>query len=183
MRQMTPNLLFVRHSVSVAMVAAAAGTTLLLFVLTVSPQWGVFTVDGSSMAPAYERGDLIITKRAAASTLTAGDSIVFLPPWTAAAGQPVVHRLVAISAVRDKALAFTRGDANLVADPVPLDVTAGADVVRLHVAGLGKWLNLFAGPLAVALAATIGVALAGFAGTRTGYPGTLRRSAPANGST
>ena len=83
---------------------------------------GVLLVQGSSMEPSVSSGDVIVYRRGA-TILEAGDLVVFEHRDAL-----VVHRVAAL--LRDGTLR-TRGDANPVADAVPLDASAVRGEVRI----------------------------------------------------
>lgn len=67
-----------------------------------------FPVSSNSMVPAFERGDLVITR--AVQALRIGDTITFRKY-----GQLVTHRVIALG--REPGTFETRGDANTASDP------------------------------------------------------------------
>jgi signal peptidase I len=92
--------------VSKGTIAYVAAFALLLF-------WAFFVqadtrrVDGTSMLPTLEGGDLVVIQSASISQIHIGDIIVYGPPCSAL-GESVVHRVVNITAEG----LITKGDNN-----------------------------------------------------------------------
>ena len=87
------------------------------------------TVLSGSMSPHLPVGTLVVTERVSASSVRAGDVIVFPKPGRT--DQTVIHRVVRIAPTGDGALqAHTRGDANAGEDPWVLRVSPDTRVDR-----------------------------------------------------
>lgn len=69
-------------------------------------------VDGTSMLPTLEQGDLVVIQSVPFSDLKVGDIIVYSPPCSAT-GESVIHRIVNVSGDG----VITRGDNNGYTDP------------------------------------------------------------------
>jgi signal peptidase I len=90
-----------------AMLALVAGPRLL--------EYRTLTMLTDSMAPAIERGDLVVVVPVDPHTLTAGDVITYHAPLP---GRPVVtHRIEQVQRGGDRPVLRTRGDANRAGDP------------------------------------------------------------------
>ena len=72
-------------------------------------------VDGTSMLPTLEEGDLVVVQSVPFSDLSVGDIIVYDPPCSAT-GASVIHRVVGLSGDG----VVTKGDNNGYADPGPI---------------------------------------------------------------
>ena len=102
---------------------------------------GASAVLSDSMAPAYQRGDLVVTRRVDASSLQVGDVPVLLAPGR---DRPVVHRIVERRGTAGSPVVRTKGDANPAVDAHTSRVTGDTvPVVVALVPGLGR---LAAGP-------------------------------------
>lgn len=131
--------------------AGPDGRLVALLALAVGQLWftsgilGVapFVVQGTSMLPAYQTGDLLIARRVEPATLAVGDVIVFR-----VGSRDVVHRIVAIDDAHGRWFT-TRGDNNPSNDePVPAAAVRGLVVLRVPHAGTPAiWLSRAAGTL------------------------------------
>lgn len=140
-------------TVITAGIAATAG---FLAVLSTGADWRAYTVQGGSMEPQYEQGDLIITSTAGAEDVQPGEIIVFKADWASNKyDQRVVHRVAAVGTIQGLPIAYTRGDANAIADPRPVDLTGDVRVVKFSIPAGGLWLRLLLGPVIVAVLATL----------------------------
>jgi signal peptidase I len=95
---------------------------LVAVALVAAATHGILLVQGGSMEPSVSSGDVIVYRRGA-TALEAGDLVVFEHRDAL-----VVHRVAAL--LRDGALR-TRGDANSVADVVPVEAAAVRGEVRI----------------------------------------------------
>jgi len=86
-------------------------------------------VTSNSMSPGMSAGDLVIVRSAHADRLAAGDVVVF-----ESEGRNVIHRVVAVNP--DGSLT-TQGDANAVADQVPVDPASVSGVAGGAIPYLG----------------------------------------------
>ena len=104
-------------------------------------------VQSDSMAPTFNKGDLIVIKKCDTSKLEVGDIVTF---HTIIDNEYALntHRIVAVEAAADGAPIYrTKGDANPVEDAAPVPA---ADVVGRVVfvsAGLGVVVSLLTNPL------------------------------------
>lgn len=79
----------------------------------------LFTVVSGSMEPEYEIGDVLIAKEKDPSTIKVGDAISYLGTIGQFNDKVITHRVVNIEKDSDgKFLFHTKGDANLIEDPV-----------------------------------------------------------------
>lgn len=140
------------------------GAAAFIAVFTLNADWRAYTVQGGSMEPHYQQGDVIVTSAARADAVQPGQIIVFTADWASEKyEQRVVHRVAAVGTINDIPIAYTRGDANAIADPRPVDLRNDVRVVRFSLPADGIWLALIAGPLTVAIAATFAAGLTGAA--------------------
>jgi signal peptidase len=94
---------------AVAVATVAAGLVLVPALLG----WERYAIVSGSMAPAYDRGSLVLADVVSTSELRVGDVITYRPPPGAGPDHLVTHRIVEI---RGDVLR-TKGDANRTADP------------------------------------------------------------------
>ncbi len=104
------------HICGVALAVALFSTCLgLLAVRTLG--MGTFVVTGSSMEPAISKGALVIVEPVSPTAVNRGDIITFEHY-----GQMTTHRVIAIDGSNAASPIFTtKGDANTVADPEPVN--------------------------------------------------------------
>lgn len=150
---------------------AAAGLLLLAALLSLAAK-GVrpLAVAGDSMAPAYHRGDLLLTVPAPAGQVEVGDVVV---TRRAASLPRVAHRVTAVRAEGGAVSLTTRGDANRAADPHPVRVEGTVRRVQAHLPLLG-WP-------ALARASPAGLAVLLGAGLLVGGVALLRRAVTSRG--
>lgn len=128
------------------------------------PDLRAYTVQGNSMQPVYEPGDLIITSTKGARSVQPGEIIVFVADWASDKyDHRVVHRVAAVGEIDGHRIAYTRGDANLIADPVPVDLAGDVRVVHYKLHAGGIWAELLIGPILLAIVATLGAGTIGAA--------------------
>lgn len=147
----------------VTAVAAAIGVAASLGIGT---GWRAYTVYGGSMQPQYAQGDLIFTSSSSVGNVKPGQIIVFTADWASEKyEQRVVHRVAAVGTVDGVPFAYTRGDANSVDDPLPVDLRSeDVSVVRFSVSNGAFWMDVITAPYSLALIfATLGIAVAGIA--------------------
>ena len=91
----------------------------------------VVAVNGHSMGQAVPDQSIVVTRRVPGNSLQAGDVVVFSAMWPDRAGRAtnVVHRLNVIASNPTGLMGYTSGDANLLADPLPVDLTANQALV------------------------------------------------------
>ncbi len=152
-----------------AVIAAVIG---IVAGFSIGTGWRAYTVHGGSMEPHYQQGDLIVTSALDARSAEPGQIIVFTADWASERyNQRVVHRIIAVGSADGVPFAYTRGDANTIDDPQPVDLTASSvRVVRFSVSNGAFWLAQLTAPYALAGF----VALLGLAATtvlmKTGLP-------------
>ncbi|MDO4996555.1 MAG: signal peptidase I [Bacilli bacterium] len=79
----------------------------------------LFTVVSGSMEPEYEIGDVLIAKEKDPATIKVGDTISYLGTIGQFNDKVITHRVVNIERDKDgKYLFHTKGDANLIEDPI-----------------------------------------------------------------
>ncbi len=77
----------------------------------------IFEVASESMTPEYQIGDVILVKKADASTLRVGDDVTYLGKKSNLAGLTITHRIIEQREEDGKYFFTTKGTANEVADP------------------------------------------------------------------
>ena len=164
----------IRASVTVALIA--------LWMVTLRPQWlgGPATfviVQGDSMLPVYELGDLLVLHSQPAYAV--GDPVAYrVPAGEIGAGRLVIHRVVEIT---DNAF-HLQGDNNPAPDPWHPTQADVAGSVVLRVPGAGRLVAMLLNP---AVAGAIAAAVVVMAGLMRGPLGkgatrpSLRRPSPA----
>jgi signal peptidase I len=159
-----------------AVIAVTAGAAAgVMMSLSLGPGWRAYTIEGSSMEPALSHGDLIITTVQPAESIEPGQTAVFVADWASEkTDRRVAHRIAAVGQVGGRVIAYTQGDANLIADPAPIDVTNGARVMSFHIPGGGKLASVFGFPFILAVVSTFSAGLAGMTLSSL-LPGAQRR--------
>ena len=120
------------HICGVALAVALFSTCLgLLAVRTLG--MGTFVVTGSSMEPAISKGALVIVEPVSPTAVNRGDIITFEHY-----GQMTTHRVIAIDGSNAASPIFTtKGDANTVADPEPVNFPGQVGTYRASIPLLG----------------------------------------------
>ena len=91
-----------------------------------------------------------------------GQIIVFVADWASDRyAHRVVHRVAAVGEIDGQSIAYTRGDANEIADPQPVDLSGDVRVVRFSIAAGGVWAQLLAGPFVAAVLTTLAAGVLG----------------------
>lgn len=78
----------------------------------------LFTVVSGSMEPSYEIGDVLIAKEKEASKIEIGDTISYLGSIGQFSDIVITHRVIDIDVKDGKYYFHTKGDANLIEDPL-----------------------------------------------------------------
>ncbi len=135
---------------TVGALVAVAGLPMLI------PGWGATAIETGSMAPAIDRGDVVVLRPVDRDEADRGTVIRF--PASEDAGS-IVHRIVAVDP--EAGTWTTRGDANRVDDRVVVPMDAADGMAALLVPGAGHTVLLVRqGQLAPAAAlAAIGLVL------------------------
>jgi signal peptidase len=96
---------------------------------------------GGSMGSTAPMGSVAFIKDVPAESLQVGDVIVFRPPSSGEARQPVMHRIVSVEEADGQRVIKTKGDANESADPWELRLTGegGRLVFVVPYAGYLLW--------------------------------------------
>lgn len=109
------------------------GVALAAFVLVVCLQrfsnnkisffnYRMFTVVSQSMTPQYDIGDVLISKETKPSKIEEGDVISYLGSYGDFSGKVITHRVVGVEKRADGKYYFrTKGDANIVEDPIVME--------------------------------------------------------------
>lgn len=110
--------------------------------------WQLQSVQSGSMSPTFSVGSLLVVGQVDPADVEPGMAITFEDP--AAAGKLVTHRVVKVAPGQE--LAFvTKGDANAVADPVPVPARLVRGRVLWQVSQLGTLLDWLQWPRSFAL--------------------------------
>ncbi|MGQ9572793.1 MAG: signal peptidase I [Dehalococcoidia bacterium] len=96
---------------SVALLAVLASVGARLF------GYSPYVMYGGSMGSAAPMGSVAIIEDVPAQSLKVGDVIVFRPPSSGKAREPLMHRIISIKEVDGQRVVRTKGDANESADP------------------------------------------------------------------
>jgi signal peptidase len=96
---------------AVALVAVLASVGARLF------GYSPYVMYGGSMGSTARMGSVAFIEDAPAESLHVGDVIVFRPPSSGQARQPVMHRIISIEEADGQRVLRTKGDANESADP------------------------------------------------------------------
>ena len=109
------------------------GVALAAFILVVCMQrfsdnklslfnFRLFSVVSQSMVPVYDIGDVLVAKEQDPSTIKEGDIVSYLGTTGSFANKVVTHRVVNIEKREDGKYYYrTKGDANLVEDPIVME--------------------------------------------------------------
>ena len=76
-----------------------------------------YVMYGGSMGSTAPIGSVAVIEDVPAESLKAGDVIVFRPPSSGEAREPLMHRIISIEEVDGQRVVRTKGDANESADP------------------------------------------------------------------
>lgn len=128
-------------------VRAAFGLAMLMVVFAALP--GVFrlvdlqivAVNGHSMGQSVPDGSIVVTRAVGGDLLRTDDVIVFRAGWLEgnAGTTNVVHRLSLIVPTPKGLMGYTTGDANVVADPLPVNLRGEVSVVKAVVPYVGNF--------------------------------------------
>ena len=102
-------------SLALAAILASVGARLFGY----SP----YIMYGGSMGSTAPVGSLAFIEIVPAESLNVGDVVVFRPPSTGEAREPVMHRIISVGEVNGQQVVRTKGDANESADPWELRLT------------------------------------------------------------
>ena len=109
------------------------GIALAAFILVVCMQrfsdnkisffnYRMFTVVSQSMTPKYDIGDVLISKETKPSEVKEGDVISYLGSYGDFSGKVITHRVVGTELREDGKYYYrTKGDANIVEDPIVVE--------------------------------------------------------------
>lgn len=109
--------------VATAVLLLTCVTAIAAAIALATNQLRVVNVLTGSMNPAIPVDTLVVATPVAASAVTVGQVLVFMPPadYTTPGARPVVHRVASIATVDGVVEIRTKGDANSVVDPWTLD--------------------------------------------------------------
>ena len=123
--------------------AVAALGALAVAILVVALRIGFSPVLSPSMSPAFDAGDLLLTRPVPAADVQVGDAVVL--PRPDAEGERYVHRVIELEPGSAGPVVLTKGDNNPAPDPQRLRITsAEVPVVVGHLPEVGR-LSLAAG--------------------------------------
>ncbi len=103
------------ENVVFAVLFVAVVILLISVIMGTSP---FFFVQGISMHPTLENGDLIVIDRTPFDNLKIGDIIIYNKPEMYP--EPVVHKIIKITFINQEEFLFTKGDNNQFQDPLPI---------------------------------------------------------------
>ena len=111
----------------------------------------VFVLDGHSMEPTIVAGSLVVAHEVAVDDLEIGDVALFRVGWLKpGVDVTAAHRITDMVAEDGGLLAYTKGDGNKIADPIPTLFEGSAVRADFTVAN-GSQLIRFAGLVGVSL--------------------------------
>ncbi len=111
-------------SSKIGLLIEIAGTAAIiaLIILSISGSFMFAVVEGRSMEPLLQTGDLVFVIKASPDNIHVGDVVVYKRPN----GEYVIHRVIEIIGNGDSMLVVTKGDNNPVPDGnIPIDWVAG----------------------------------------------------------
>ena len=115
------------------LIRVIVGVALAAFILVVCLQrfsdnkialfkFRLFTVVSQSMLPVYDIGDVLIAKEVEPSKIKEGDIVSYLGNYNNFDGKVITHRVVNVEKRADGKYYYrTKGDANLVEDPIVME--------------------------------------------------------------
>jgi len=159
-------------AVSVALVAILAIVGARLF------GYSPHVMYGGSMGSAAPLGSVAFIEDVPAESLNVGDVIVFRPPSSGEARDPVMHRIVSIEEVDGQRVFSTKGDANGSADPWELRLTGEGGRLVFFVPYVGYPLWFLQTPIAWAALILPLAACLGFVALRRIWAPAGSRDAP-----
>lgn len=91
----------------------------------------VTAVNGHSMRQAVPDHSIVVTRPVSGDSLRTGDVVVFSARWLdgTAGATSVVHRLSLITSAQAGSVGYTTGDANVVTDPLPVNLSMNQALV------------------------------------------------------
>jgi signal peptidase len=159
-------------AVSVALVAILAIVGARLF------GYYPHIMHGGSMGSAAPLGSVAFIEDVPTESLNVGDVIVFRPPSSGEAPEPLMHRIVSIEEVDGQRVFSTKGDANGSADPWELRLTGEGGRLVFFVPYVGYLLWFLQTPIAWAALILPLAACLGFVALRRIWAPAASRSAP-----
>lgn len=150
--------------VSICLIAASV-LVLLSVVLTPAGQvprvmgYSVLRVLTGSMKPEIPQDAVLLVQQTDPAALAVGDVISYYSPDPALDGALNTHRIVGISDTGSTLQFTTKGDANLIADQIPVDARNVVGKVVYVSARLGTVIRLISNPLVFGLAVLLPLVL------------------------
>ena len=137
-----------------------------------------YVMYGGSMGSEAPLGSIAFMEDVPAESLNVGDVIVFRPPSSGEAREPVMHRIVSIEEVDGQRVVRTKGDANGSADPWELGLSGEGGRLVFSVPYVGYLLWFFQTRLAWAVVVLPLAAYLGFVALRRIWAPAGGRDAP-----
>ena len=157
--------------ICIAIIVLAIG---VLFAVVTTPKgqppqifgFSGFRVLTGSMEPTIPTDSFVLVHRVDASKIRVDDVISFFSKDEALRGAVNTHRVVGISGTDGQIVFETKGDANMIADKVPVQASDLIGKVVLVSFGLGKLIRLISNPLVFAAVIAIPLLIVMFANIR-----------------
>ncbi len=138
--------------ICIAIIVLAIG---ILFAVVTTPKgqpprilgFSGFRVLTGSMEPTIPTDSFVLVHRVDASKIKEGDVISFFSEDEALNGAVNTHRVVGITEADGQIVFETKGDANMIADKVPVKASNLIGKVVFVSKGLGKFIRLISNPL------------------------------------
>ena len=104
----------------------------------------VIAVNGHSMGQAVPDQSIVITRIVPGESLRTGDVVVIGANWLdgGAEATKIVHRLNLVVATPDGLLGYTSGDANVIADPLPVSLHGEVPLVSAVMPSAGIFYGI-----------------------------------------
>ena len=109
--------------------------------------YSVFRVMTGSMEPEIREDSLLVVKKTPPEDIAPGDVISFFSPDPMLEGAVNTHRVVRIERENGRIRFITKGDANMIEDTYPVDVSALVGRAVFESYALGKTVSLLSNPL------------------------------------
>ncbi len=180
---MTTALRWVSRIVFFGLAAVLAAVLTVLVIVPRATHSTALTVLTGSMRPALAAGSVVIERRVDPAALHVGDIATY--QQTPGRSVYITHRIAAIDTTANPAMLTFKGDANRVADPMPVPLTAVRGKVWFAVPYIGRLRQVFAagGLRTVALAlGVLGLSVYSVSQLVGGVRQSRRRPSSARGS-
>jgi signal peptidase len=165
---------------------AAASLALLAVLASVGGRllgYSPYVIYGGSMGSTAPLGSVALVEDVPAESLKVGDVIIFLPPSSGEAREPVMHRIISIEEADGQQVFGTKGDANQSPDPWKLTIGGKGGKLAYVVPYMGYLFWFFQTRVGWVFVALPLAAYLGFAALRRIWAPARNRDAPnAHGS-